>query len=82
MEKFLWGFVGIGISYLMVRYRKQVVDWTGKFAWAEHYLGRGGTYNAIVLFSILIFMFSILYMSGSLDFFFEGLKKFFIGEGE
>ena len=79
--KILWGLIGIFLSYLVIRYRKQVIDWTGKFAWAEKYLGMGGTYNAMVLFAIGIFMFSILYMTGNIDFVFKGVENFFSSGG-
>ena len=76
MKMFL-GLIGILLSYVIIRYRKQVVDFTGKFAWAERYLGMGGTYNALVLLAIGLFLFSILYMTGNMDFVFGGLGRFF-----
>lgn len=77
MQQVFWGLFGIILSYLMIRYRKQIVDWTGKFGWAEQYLGMGGTYNAMVLFAIILFLFSILYMTGNTDFVFGGISRFF-----
>ncbi len=75
--KILWGLVGILLSYFIVRYRKNIVEWTGKFAWAERYLGMGGTYTVLIFLSIGVFMFSILYMTGNMDFVFGGLGNFF-----
>ncbi len=80
MKMFL-GIIGILLSYVMVRYRRHVVDFTGKFAWAEKYLGMGGTYNAMILFALGLFLFSILYMTGSLEFIFGGLGTFFSSGG-
>lgn len=79
--RIVWGIIGILLAYVMIRYRKQVVDWTGKIAWAERYLGMGGTYNAMVLFAVGVFLFSLLYMTGNVDFVFGGLGKFFGKEG-
>jgi len=78
--KIFWGLIGILLSYVLIRYRKHIVDWTGKFAWAERYLGMGGTYNAMILLAVGVFLFSILYMSGSIDFVFKGFASFFTGE--
>lgn len=75
--KILLGLIGILLSYAMVRYRKNIVDFTGKFGWAERYLGAGGTYNAMILFALGIFLFSILYMTGNIDYVFGGVGKFF-----
>ena len=81
--KILLGLLGILLSYIIVRYRRHIVDWTGKIAWAERYLGMGGTYNAMVLFALVIFFFSILYMTGNVDFVFGGVGKLFgSGGGE
>lgn len=79
MKQVFWGLIGIVLSYLMIRYRKQIVDWTGKFAWAETYLGSGGTYNAMVLLSLGLFIFSLLYMTGSLDSVLGGFVGLFAG---
>lgn len=38
----------------ILKYRKTVHDWTGGWGWAEHYLGRGGTYTAICLIACLM----------------------------
>ena len=79
--KIFLGLMGILLSYVMVRYREQVVNWVGKIGWAERYLGMGGTYNAMILFAIGLFLFSILYMTGNIDFIFGGLGKFFSSGG-
>lgn len=77
MQKVFWGLLGLYISFLMIRYREKIVNFTGKIGWAETYLGRGGTYNAMILIAIIFFFWSILYMTGNLDFIFGGLGKFF-----
>lgn len=79
MKQILLGLVGMYLSYLIIRFRKHIVDWTGKIGWAETMLGSGGTYNAMVLFAIVIFFFSILYMTGNLDSMFSGFENSFSG---
>lgn len=49
---FVWGVV--------LKYRKQVKDWTGSFMWAERYLGMWWTNVIIILLWLaLIFLGSI-----------------------
>ena len=59
--QFIYAILGMGLSYVIVKYREQIVEMTGKFSWAEKYLGRGGTYNAYVLLGVIVFAISFLF---------------------
>ena len=59
------GFVGILIAFLLVKYRYQIQEIFGSFSWAERYLG--STEAGILGFSILLFIWALLYMTGSLN---------------
>jgi hypothetical protein len=51
----------------MTRYRKQFVDFTGSWGWAEKWLGPGQSYAACVIIGILLFFISITVMFGLID---------------
>ena len=65
--QFIYGIIGMGLAYVIVKYREDIVEMTGRFSWAEKYLGRGGTYNAYILFGIIIFIISFLFFIGEED---------------
>ena len=72
--------VGIGLSYVLIRYRKHIIDFTGTWGWAERYLGCGGSYTAVVFIAIALFFFSINFIAGGFDDFGSGgVGKFFEG---
>ncbi|MDD4530153.1 MAG: hypothetical protein PHO80_01205 [Candidatus Gracilibacteria bacterium] len=53
------------VGGVILKYRKQVKDWTGSFMWAERYLGMGGTNVIIILLGLaLIFLGSITPFGG------------------
>lgn len=70
------GLLGMGLAYLIVKYREQIVEMTGQFSWAEKYLGRGGTYNAYVLLGIIIFIISFLFFIGEEELLFGNAQKY------
>lgn len=75
-----WMLVGIGLSYILIRYRKQIIDFTGTWGWAERYLGSGGSYTAVVFMAIGLFFLSITLATGGFDDFGSGgVGKFFGG---
>lgn len=47
--KAFYALFGIAIGLGILKYRKVVYSWTGKFYWAEKYLGSGGTVFVICL---------------------------------
>ncbi len=58
--------IGMPIGFYMLRYKDRIVQNFGQMDWAEKYLGSGGTYNAWVIFGILIMVVSALILTGSL----------------
>lgn len=65
--RFLVLILGSLVAYLMLKYRGAVKQFTGDFAWAEKYLGSGGTNTFIVLFAIGVFVLSLMYALGTLE---------------
>lgn len=61
---FLLAFFG-GLA--LVVYREKVQRFTGNFAFAEKYLGSGGTYNFYLLLGVFLMITSIIYVTGGLD---------------
>jgi len=61
---FLVGFIG-GLA--MIAYREKVQRVTGNFAFAEKYLGNGGTFSFFILLGLGIILLSIFYITGTLD---------------
>ncbi len=62
---FILSLIGLIAPYFLVKYRDKIIEITGKFGWAEKYLGQGGSYTAVVLFAIFLFLFSLLYITGN-----------------
>ena len=81
------GLLAIIGAFLLIKYREKVVGFTGKFAWAEKYLGTGGTYNLMVIISIILFFWGVAKMTGTTDVFLSPLRGIFspggaaVGEG-
>lgn len=61
------GILAIVGAFLLIKYRQKVVGLTGKFAWAEKYLGTGGTYNLMVIIAIILFFWGVAKMTGTTD---------------
>ena len=67
VSRFFIGVFGIILSLILIKYRKQVGDFTGSIGWMESLLGRGGTYSGLALLGIIGIILSIMYMTGSLE---------------
>lgn len=63
----IYSFLLIWAGYLMLRYRKQVKSWTGNFVWAEHYIGRGGTYFILILIALGLIFYGVIYPFGGMS---------------
>lgn len=63
----LFGILGIAASFLAIRFRKQVIGFTGQWPFAEKIFGMGHTDLALLLVAIFIFFLSIALMTGNLD---------------
>ena len=59
------GILSIVGAYVCLRYRSQIVEYTGDFAWAEKHLGQGGTYAVVVLLGVFFFFFGIASITGT-----------------
>jgi hypothetical protein len=71
----VWGILGMIISYLLIRYRGKIYEFTGSWSFADKI---GGTGNAIVLVAIVLFFLSLTVMLGKAKFFFGGaVGRFF-----
>lgn len=65
--KILYAAMGIAVGIGILKYRKIVYSWTGRFYWAEKYLGSGGTMIVITLVGLGLIFVSIIYPFGVLD---------------
>lgn len=72
---FVYGILGMILSFYIVKYREKIVNMTGKFDWAEKYLG--STYNAIFLIGVLVFCISFLFFVGEEQLLFGNAGKYF-----
>ncbi len=61
------GILAIAAAFALIKYREKVVGFTGKFAWAEKYLGSGGTYNLMVIIAVILFFWGVAKMTGTMD---------------
>ncbi len=61
------GLIALGFS--IIKYRKAIKWWTGNWVWAEKYIGRWGTYFALLLFGLLLMFLWAMYPFGWLDYF-------------
>jgi hypothetical protein len=65
--KFLIVVVGFISMVLILKYRNQVRGFIGDVAFAERFLGSGGTNTLIVIIGILTFVLSLMYAMGTLQ---------------
>lgn len=62
-----WGLLGLGIAFAMVRFRRQIGEFTGAWGWAENRFGAGGTYTAIIFFAFALIVLSIMKLTGTFE---------------
>lgn len=48
-------------------YREKVVAFTGKWPWFEERLGPGGSYSAVILVALVLWIGAMMYALGSFD---------------
>ncbi|NDK19936.1 hypothetical protein GW819_03775 [Candidatus Gracilibacteria bacterium] len=65
--KIFYALFGIVIGLGILKYRKVVYSWTGRFYWAEKYLGSGGTVFVITLVGLGFIFVSAAYPFGVFD---------------
>ncbi len=79
MDRVIVAIIGIPVAFLIMVYRAKLKEFTGEIAFAEKYLGVGGTYNLFILIGMVVFIFSVMYMFGSFqEIFAATLGRFFI----
>lgn len=79
MSKFLVFILGLPLGLAILIYRKNIVDFTGKFDWIEETFGMGSTYTALIFIGLLVWIFTMMYALGTLDSIFGFLGKYFNG---
>lgn len=52
LVKIFYALLGIAMGLGILKYRKVVYSWTGRWYWAEKYLGSGGTVFIISLIGL------------------------------
>jgi hypothetical protein len=77
--KILYFLILFAIGLGLIVYREKVQRISGNIDFAEKYLGNGGTFNLILLVGIGFILFSIFYITGTLDGIVEStVGRFFI----
>lgn len=79
MDRIVAGLFGIPLGIIIIIYRYQLKQFTGDIAFAEHYLGSGGTYNFFALIGLAVSILSMMYAFGTLQEFFLGTFGIFFG---
>jgi hypothetical protein len=75
---FFVSVVGMVIAFLIVKYRRNIVEFTGEFDWTSRYLG--GTANALVFLAIFLFFLSFLSLFGEEGNILGGVARFVGGK--
>ena len=66
-NKIIVALICFPLSFIMIYYRRQLKDLMGNIGFAEKYLGQGGTHTLILLLAIALFIFTLLYVTGTLE---------------
>ena len=72
MDRIFVGLIGIPLGFAIIIYRYHLKQFTGDIAFAEQYLGTGGTYNLFILIGLAISILSLMYAFGTLQDFVSG----------
>lgn len=54
-------------GFALLKYTRELKNFTGSWGWAERYVGPGGTYTAIKIFGVLAIMFAFAYITGHIQ---------------
>ena len=65
--KILYSLLFLGTGLALLKYRRNVFEWTGRWGWAEKYLGNGGTLTALALLGLALLALSVAYPLGAFD---------------
>ncbi len=72
MDRVLVAIFGIPLGLIIMIYRFQLTQFSGKIQWAEQYLGSGGTYNFYIIAGLAVSVLSLMYSLGTIQSFFTG----------
>ncbi|MBU1702824.1 hypothetical protein KJ951_00265 [Patescibacteria group bacterium] len=67
MDRVLVFVFGLPLGILIMVFRFHLKQFTGDIAWAEQYLGSGGTYNLFILIGLVVSILSVMYAFGTLQ---------------
>ena len=81
MDRIFVLVVGVPLGFIMMVYRYQLKQFTRNVAWAEQYLGAGGTYNLFILIGLAVSVVSLMYALGTIQDFFHGTFGVFFASG-
>jgi len=67
MNKFFVAIIFFPLSFALIIYREKIKQFTGSIAFAETYLGSGGTYTLFIILGILTFVVTLMYLTGTIQ---------------
>lgn len=67
MNRIIVAIIGFPLSFLLIIYRARIKQFTGSVGFAEKYLGAGGTYTLYIILGVLVFIFTLMYITGTLQ---------------
>jgi hypothetical protein len=70
----VFAVLGLGLSFAMIKFRESIGNSLGQADWM---LKVGGIYNVIVICAILMFFWSVSYLTGTQDVFLAPILKLF-----
>ena len=65
--KILYFVLFVSTGVVVLKYRKVLFEWTGRWGWAEKYLGNGGTVTAITFIGLGLIFAGVAYPMGAFD---------------
>lgn len=69
--KIIYGILFTTSWILILKFRKQIKDFSGSFAWAETMLGRWGTYLVIIAIWAFLIFYGVIFPFGGMELFFK-----------
>ena len=67
MDRILAAVLGLPIALIILKFRSQIKNFTGDIAFAERYLGSGGTNTLILIIALIVFIGSLMYAMGTIQ---------------
>jgi len=67
MNKFFVAIIFFPLSFILIIYREKIKQFTGSIAFAETYLGSGGTYTLFLILGVLMFVITLMYLTGTIQ---------------